>query len=259
MPDIHPSSIVHPEAKLAPDVVVGPFCSVGKDVTLGAGCVLQSHVVVEGPSTFGERNTFFPFSVIGLKSQDLKYTGEPTFLEVGSDNVFRENSTINRGTMPGCKTIIGSHNHFLVSSHVGHDCIVGDHVILSGFAGAAGHVQIGDYAILSGFAAIHQFVRIGCHSIIAGVARVVKDVPPYMIAEGHPAHTRAVNQVGLSRRGFSEEDMHALRNAYKKLFLKKGTNVQDAINELLSDESTANNKHVRYLIDFINTSERGIC
>ncbi len=259
MPDIHPSAVVHPEAKLAEDVVVGPFCVVGKDVTLGAGCVLDSHVVVEGPSTFGERNHFYPFAIIGLRSQDLKYQGEPTFLEVGSDNVFRENSTINRGTMPGSKTVIGNHNHFLVSSHVGHDCVVGDHVILSGFAGVAGHVRVGDYAILSGFAAIHQFVRIGCHSIVGGVARVVQDVPPYMIIEGHPARTRAVNHVGLSRRGFSDEDMHALKVAYRKLFLKKGVNQKEAIQGLLEDPVVGGNAHVLHLIDFIRTSERGIC
>lgn len=259
MPDIHPSSIVHPEAKLAPDVVVGPFCSIGKDVVLGAGCILQSHVVIEGPSTFGERNHFYPFSVIGLRSQDLKYVCEPTYLEVGSDNVFRENSTINRGTLPGGKTIIGSHNNFLVSSHVGHDCVLGDHVILSGFAGVAGHVHIEDYAILSGFAAVHQFVRIGCHSIIGGVARVTKDVPPYMIVEGHPGHTRAVNQVGLSRRGFTEEDILALRLAYRKLFLKKGNSLEKAIQSLREDEVAGKNKHVCYLLDFIESSERGIC
>lgn len=259
MPDIHPSSVIHPSAQLADDVVVGPFCTIGENVTLGKGCVLRSHVVIEGPSTFGERNIFYPFAIIGLQSQDLKYQGEPTFLEVGSDNTFRENSTINRSTLPDGKTIIGNHNLFLVNSHVGHDCIIGNHVILSGFAGVAGHVEIDDYAILSGFAAIHQFVRIGRHSIIGGVARVTQDVPPFMIIEGHPGKTRAVNQIGLQRRGFTDADIKALREGYKKLFLNPPATREEAFSQLTSDPQHGSNPHLLHLIDFIRTSQRGIC
>lgn len=258
MPHIHSSSIIHPSAELADDVIVGPFCHIGKGVHLGAGCELKSHVVLDGPSTFGERNIFYPFSIIGLQAQDLKYRGEPTYLQVGSDNVFRENSNINRSTFAEGKTIIGSHNHFLVASHVGHDCIVGDHVIFSGYAVAAGHCHVGDYAIISGAAAVHQFVRIGAHSIIGGVARVVQDVPPYMISEGHPSKTRGINIVGLSRRGFEELDLRALKFAYKKLFLKSGVNQAEACQEVIGHAEYGQNPCVIHLIDFIKTTERGV-
>ena len=160
MPEIHPTAVVHPAAEIADDVKIGPFCVVGEHVKLGPGCVLHSHVVIDGPSSFGSGNEFFPFSVIGLKSQDLKYKGEPTYLEVGDNNVFRENATINRATDIGGATRIGNNNLFLVSCHAGHDCQIGNHVIFSGFATAAGHVTVGDYAILAGCCAVHQFVSI---------------------------------------------------------------------------------------------------
>lgn len=259
MAEIHPSAVVHPTAQLADDVQIGPFCVVGPHVQLGPGCILHSHVVLEGPSVFGSNNEFYPFAIVGLKSQDLKYRGEPTFLEVGDCNVFRENSTINRSTLPEGKTIIGSHNHFLVNSHVGHDCVIGNHVILSGFAGVAGHVQVGDYAILSGFAAIHQFVRIGEHSMTGGVARVTQDVPPFTIVEGHPGIVRGINTVGLKRRGFSEEDLRALKQCYKKLFLSHSVNFGEAIELLENDARYGNNACLLRMIEFLKTSERGFC
>ena len=257
MADIHPTSVIHPGAQLAEHVRIGPFCVIGDKVTLGEGCVLHSNVVVDGPSSFGKNNEFFPGCVIGTKSQDLKYSGEPTFLEVGDGNVFRENSNINRGTDPGSVTKIGNNNHFLVASHLGHDCIVGNNVILSGYAAVAGHVQIGDYAIVSGAAAVHQFVRIGEHSLIGGVARVVQDIPPYTISEGHPAIVRAINVVGLTRRGFFEEDIRALKQCYKKLFLHKGTNINEAIVELQDDPKYGKNACLNRMIEFLKTSERG--
>ena len=236
MAEIHPTAIVDPTAELAEDVKIGPYCVVGPHVTLGKGCVLHSHVVLGGPSTFGEGNEFFPFSVIGLKSQDLKYKGEPTFLEVGDYNVFRENANINRSTSPETKTIIGSHNHFLINSHCGHECVVGNHCILSGYAGVAGHCHIGDWAIISGFAALHQFVRVGEYAMVGGCARVSQDVPPYMIIEGSPAAVRAVNSIGLQRRGIPEEDVRAIKFAYRKFFLNKGVNAQEAREVVLADE-----------------------
>ena len=257
MAEIHPTAIVDKTAELADDVKVGPYCVIGPHVKLGKGCVLHSHVVLDGPSTFGEGNEFFPFAVIGGKSQDLKYKGEPTVLEVGDRNVFRENCNINRSTTPETKTIIGSDNLFLINSHCGHECIVGNHCIFSGFAAAAGHCQIGDWVIVSGFAALHQFVRVGDHAMIGGCARVTQDVAPYMIAEGFPAAIRAVNQIGLQRRGFSPEDIQALRFAYKKLFLKKGCNIQEGIDTILADGTHGSNEAVRKLISFLQSSERG--
>lgn len=257
MAEIHPTAIIDPTAELAEDVKIGPYCVVGAHVKLGKGCVLHSHVVLDGPSSFGEGNEFFPFSVIGLKTQDLKYKGEPTYLEVGDYNVFRENCNINRSTSPETKTVIGSHNHFLINSHCGHECVVGNHCILSGYAGVAGHCHIGDWAIISGFAALHQFVRVGEHAMVGGCARVSQDVPPYMIVEGFPAAVRAVNSIGLQRRGVSEEDVRAVKFAYRKLFLQKGCNIQDAIQTVLADEKYGQNARVAHLIKFMNESERG--
>lgn len=257
MAEIHPTAVIDPSAELAEDVQIGPFCVVGKHVRLGAGCVLHSHVVLDGPSVFGEKNEFYPFSVIGLKTQDLKYQGEPTYLEVGDRNVFRENCNINRSTTPETKTVIGSDNHFLINSHCGHECVVGNHCIFSGFAGVAGHCHIEDWAIISGFAALHQFVRVGEHAMVGGCARVAKDVPPYMIAEGFPATIRAFNLVGLTRRGFSEEDMRAIKFAYRKLFLDKNVHLDDALNTVLADEKYNTNPHVLRLVAFIQESEAG--
>ncbi len=257
MADIHPTAIIDPTAELADDVRIGPYCVVGPHVTLGKGCVLHSHVVLDGPSTFGEGNEFFPFAVIGGKTQDLKYKGEPTFLEVGDRNVFRENCNINRSTMPETKTIIGSDNLFLINSHCGHECIVGNHCIFSGYAAVAGHCVIGDWVIVAGCSALHQFVRVGDHAMVGGCARITQDVSPYMIAEGSPAAIRAVNQIGLQRRGFGAEDIQALRFAYKKLFLKKGCNIQEGIDTILADEKHGGNAHVHKLITFIRSSERG--
>ena len=257
MAEIHPTAIVHPTAELADDVKIGPYCVVGQHVRLGKGCVLHSHVVVEGPSVFGEGNEFFPFAAIGLKTQDLKYKGEPTYLEVGDFNVFRENANINRSTTPESKTVIGSHNHFLINSHCGHECVVGNHCILSGYAGVAGHCHIGDWAIISGFAALHQFVRVGEHAMVGGCARVSQDVPPYVIVEGFPAAVRAVNSIGLQRRGVTEEDVRAIKFAYRKIFLNKGGNVQEGMQTVLSDEQYGSNAYVARLIDFLRESERG--
>lgn len=257
MAEIHPSSVIHPGAELADDVTIGPFCIIGDKVRLGPGCVLHGHVVLNGPSTFGANNEFFAGAAIGGKTQDLKYQGEPTFLEAGDNNVFRENTVIHRGTLPGTKTIIGNNNLFLNTCHLAHDCIVHNHVILSGFAGVAGHVEIGDYAIVGGFAAIHQFVRIGEHAMIGGVARIVQDVPPYTICEGHPAVVRGANVIGLKRRGFSDEDIAAIKFAYKKLFLHKNVIISQAIDELHRDERFGQNACIRRLTDFLVTSERG--
>ncbi len=257
MAEIHPTAIIDPSAEIADDVKIGPYCVVGEHVRLGKGCVLHNHVVLGGPTVFGERNEFFPFAVIGLKTQDLKYKGEPTYLEVGDDNVFRENCNINRSTSSETKTIIGSNNLFLINSHCGHECHVGNHCIFSGFAGVAGHCHIGDWAIVGGFAALHQFVRVGEHAMIGGCARVSQDVPPYMIAEGFPAMVRAVNSIGLQRRGFTEQDVQALKFAYRKLFLHKGCNIHEGIEAITSDEQYGANELVRNLIRFLNESERG--
>jgi UDP-N-acetylglucosamine acyltransferase len=253
----HPTAIVSPHAKLGHNVRIGPYCIVGANVELGDDCVLHSHVVLDGPSKFGRGNEFFPFAAIGGKTQDLKYVAEPTFLEVGDFNVFRENTTVHRGTGENPPTRIGSHNLMLCYSHVAHDCQLGDHIILSNSVAMAGHVIVEDHAIISGAAAIHQFTRVGCHSIIGGCSRVNQDVPPFMIVEGNPSSTRGVNIVGLQRRNFSEEEIRSIKSAYKKLFLKKDGNLATALDALKATPE-GDQPHVAALIRFIEGSQRGV-
>ena len=254
---IHPSAIVSPLASIGKNVRIGPYCIIGANVELGDDCVLHSHVVLEGHSKFGRGNEFFPFAVIGGKTQDLKYIGDPTYLEVGDYNVFRENTTVHRSTHGDVPTRIGSHNLMLCYSHVAHDCQLGDHIILSNSVGIAGHIVIEDHAIVSGLAAVHQFCRIGRHSIVGGLSKVVQDVPPFTIVDGNPASVRGLNLVGLQRRGFPEDDIRHLKSAYKKLFLKKDSNLGTSISSLKAHHA-ADTPQVAHLIDFIESSERGV-
>jgi UDP-N-acetylglucosamine acyltransferase len=253
---IHPTALVDPGAKLGLSVTVGPYAVVGAGVELGDGCSVGHHATLEGPSTIGPRNIIFPYAAIGFKTQDLKYKGEPTFLEIGEGNTFREFSTVHRGTGPGEKTIIGSHNLFLAYAHIAHNCVVGHRTIFSNNATLAGHVTVEDYAVISGLSAVHQFCRIGAHSIIGGCAKIVQDVPPFLIADGNPAHLRGVNHVGLERRGFSEVDIKALRRAYR-IIADRTLNFSQAVEKIaVSDD--APNVHVKTLVDFLKTTQRGV-
>lgn len=253
---IHPTAIISPDAEIGSNVEIGPYSVVEAGVQLGDRCKLHSHVVIHGESHIGEDNEFFPFAAIGIKSQDLKYAGEPTRLKIGDRNVFRENSTVHRGTLEDTMTEIGSDNLFLSYSHVAHDCQVGNHIILSNNGTLAGHVIVEDYAILSGLSAVHQFCRLGQHSIVGGCAKIVQDVPPFTIVDGNPAAVRGINQVGLQRRGFSEDQLKALRAAYKKLFLKKDLNLTMVIADLPDD--LRGQEKVADLLAFISSSQRGV-
>lgn len=254
---IHPSAIVSPLAKIGNNVRIGPFCVIGANVEIGDASVLHSHVVIEGQTKIGKHNEFFPFAAIGGKTQDLKYLGEPTYLEIGDHNVFRENTTVHRSTIAETPTRIGNHNLFLCYSHVAHDCQLGNHIILSNSVGLAGHITVEDHAIVSGFAAVHQFCRIGMHSIVGGLAKITQDIPPFMIIDGNPACARGVNIIGLQRRGFPEEDIRALKFAYKKLFLKKDGNLANSLSSLKATHE-ASVPQVAHLIQFIEGSQRGI-
>jgi UDP-N-acetylglucosamine acyltransferase len=238
-------------------ISIGPYCIVGADVELGDDCRLHSHVVIEGPCRIGSNNEFFPFAAIGGKTQDLKYVGEPTYLEIGSRNVFRENTTVHRGTHASIPTRIGDDNLMLCYSHVAHDCQVGNHVILSNNGTLAGHVEVADHAIISGLAAVHQFCRIGAHSIIGGCSKIIQDIPPFMIVDGNPGAVRGLNLVGLQRRGFLEEDLKNLRYAYKKLFLRKDQNMATTLSSLRAS-TAASNPHCLHLINFMESSSRGV-
>jgi UDP-N-acetylglucosamine acyltransferase len=252
---IHPTAIIDSVAEIAGDAEVGPYCVIGPDVVIGSGCVLTNHVTVAGPAKVGLGNLFFPFCSIGQRSQDLKYAGEPTFLEIGDNNSFREFCTVNRGTMPETKTVIGSYNNFLAYSHVAHDCLVGDHVIFSNNGTLAGHVIVEDYAVIGGLSGVHQFCRIGKHAILGGCTKIVQDVPPFFIADGNPAEIRGVNQVGLERRGFSVEEIRVLREAYR-LLCRANLNVKQACEAIRAE--LPSNDHTEHLLAFIEASKRGI-
>jgi len=224
MPQIHLTAIVAPGARIADDVVIGPYCVIGEHVVLSAGVSLKSHIVVEGRTTIGERTRIFPFASIGHEPQDLKYDGEASALEIGSDNTIREHVTMNPGTAGGgMVTRVGNHCLFMVGAHVAHDCQIGNHVILVNNATLAGHVVMEDYAILGGLSAVHQFVRVGRHAMIGGMSGVERDVIPYGQVMGDRARLNGLNIIGMQRRGFSRDDIQGLRSAYNCLFGDAGT------------------------------------
>lgn len=253
---IHSTAIVDPQARLGAGVEIGPYAIIGAGVELGDGCRVGHHATIDGPSKIGPRNEFFPYAAIGFKTQDLKYAGEPTHLEIGEGNTFREFSTVHRGTGPEEKTIIGDGNLFLAYSHIAHNCVVGSKTIFSNNATLAGHVVVGDHAVISGLSAVHQFCRIGAHAIIGGCAKIVQDVPPYLIADGNPANLRGVNHVGLERRGFAEADIKALRRAYR-ILADRTLNFSQAVEKIEASED-ASNAHVKVLIDFLKSTRRGV-
>ena len=224
MRTIHPTAIVSPGAKLATDVEIGPFCVVGPHVQLDEGVRLISHVCVEGRTHVGARTVIYPFASIGHRPQDLKFSGEESTLIMGTDNTIREYVTMQPGTQDGrMETRVGDHGLFMVGVHVAHDCVIGNHVIMANYATLAGHVEVGDFVIVGGLAAVLQRVRIGRHAIIGGMSPVDGDVVPYGSVKGDRAHLNGLNLIGLKRRGFSREDLDALREAYDMLFMSEGT------------------------------------
>ena len=255
---IHPTALVEEGARLGAGVRIGPFCTVGPHVDLGDGCELVSHVVLAGHTRVGARTRIFPFASIGNAPQDLRYKGEPTTLAIGQDCIIREGVTMNTGTPNGTgKTIVGDRCFFLSQSHVAHDCRVGDNVILTNNVMLAGHCKIGDYAIIGGGAGIHQFVRVGPHAFIGGLSGVENDVIPYGMVLGNRAYLAGLNIIGLRRRGFSREEIHDLRRAYRLLFANEGT-----LAERVEDVGEEFGKHpiVHEILDFIRGgSDRSIC
>lgn len=258
MSTIHPTAIVEDGATLGDDVVIGPYSVVGKDVTLGAGVRLESHVVVAGRTSIGDGTRIFPFASIGTEPQDLKYGGEQSDLVIGKNNMIREHVTMNPGTEGGgLLTKVGDNCLFMMGSHVAHDCAIGDSVILVNNATLGGHVSVGDFAILGGLSAVHQFVRIGPHAMIGGMSGIENDVIPYGSVTGNRAHLQGLNLVGLKRRGFSRDDIHDLRKAYRLFFAKEGTMAErlDDVAELFP-----NNEPVMDIVEFIRVaSSRGVC
>ena len=256
MKAIHPTAVVHANAQIGEGCSIGPFCVIGEHVVVGAGCKFHSHIVIDGHTTFGERNEIFPFASIGLQTQDLKWKGGVTRVEIGNENTFREYVTVNRATADGGVTRIGSHNHVLAYAHIAHDCTLGDHIVMSNVATLAGHTTVEDHAVIGGLAAVHQFCRIGKMSIIGGCSKVVQDVPPFMLVDGNPAETRTINKVGLERNGVSEETQNVLKQAYRILF-REGLTISNALERIESDLSSG--PELKHLIRFARNSERGLC
>jgi UDP-N-acetylglucosamine acyltransferase len=252
---IHPTAIVDPAAEIASGARIGPYCVIGPQVVIGEDTELQHHVTVMGPTKIGAGNFFFAYASIGQKTQDLKYDGEPTYLEIGDGNTFREFCTVNRGTLPGTKTIVGNGGNFLAYSHIAHDCIVGDNVIFSNNGTLAGHVEVGDHAVIGGLTAIHQFCRIGRHAITGGCSKIVQDVPPFMIADGNPAEVRGINSIGLERAGFSADTVRALKEAYRLLY-RGNLNTKQAVEAIRKE--IPGNTEVEEICVFVETSQRGI-
>lgn len=251
MPNIHPAAIVDSKARIADTVTIGPFCVVGPEVDLADGVELLSHVVIAGRTSVGENTRIFPFASIGHQPQDLKYKGEPSTLSIGKNCQIREHVTMNPGTEGGGMiTKVGDNCLFMASAHVAHDCVLGDNVIMANNATLAGHVVVGDFAFLGGLSAVHQFVRIGKHAMIGGMSGVEADVIPFGIVIGNRAHLNGLNIVGLKRRGFSREDIHSLRNAYRLLFAPEGT-LQERVSDV--SEQFKDNLAVMEVVDFIRS------
>lgn len=221
--NIHPSAVVDAAARIGTGVEIGPFCVVGPHVVLGDYVRLVSHVCIDGRTNIGEGTIVYPFASLGHAPQDLKYKGEPSELIIGRHNRIRENVTMNTGTEGGgMVTRIGDGGLFMVGVHIGHDCQVGDNVIFANNATLGGHVVVGDHAVLGGLSAVHQFVRIGAHAMIGGMSGVEADVIPYGMVKGDRAFLAGLNLVGLQRRGFAKDDIHALRAAFRQLFEGEG-------------------------------------
>ncbi len=252
----HSTAIIHPKAQLACNVTVGPYSVIGEGVEIGEACEVMSHVVLEGPLKFGRRNRIFPYASIGLEPQDTKYRGEPTLLEIGDENVFREFVTIHRGTGDDGVTRIGNQNLFMAYVHVAHDCQLGDHIIMANGASLAGHVEIGDYAIVGAFCGIHQFTRIGAYSFLGSYTVVNKDILPYSkTSADRPMSVYGANRLGLERLGFPAEEIDELQAAFRILSRSK-LNTTQALEKL--EIEGIKSSHVRALVDFIKTSERGV-
>ncbi|HEY5209493.1 MAG TPA: acyl-ACP--UDP-N-acetylglucosamine O-acyltransferase [Stellaceae bacterium] len=258
MAAIHPTAIVEPGAKLGRDVRIGPFCHVGARVVLEDAVELVSHVVVAGITRVGARTRIFPFASIGHQPQDLKYKGEESRLEIGADNIIRESVTMNPGTQGGgLLTRIGDSCLFMASAHVAHDCRVGNRVIMANNVALGGHIVIGDHAFLGGQSAVHQFVRIGPHAMIGGLTGVERDVIPYGMVVGDRARLNGLNIVGLQRRGFSRDEIQALRTAYQMIFGEEIGTLADRVNE--AAERFPEMRPVQEIIAFIRAdSSRGL-
>ncbi len=253
---IHPTAIIDPSCELASDVRIGAYAIVGPDVRIDSGTQIGPHVVIKGPTRIGKHNRIFQFASVGEDPQDKKYHGEVTYLDIGDRNVVREYATIHRGTVQDQGiTRIGNDNLLMAYTHVAHDCVIGNHVIMANAASLAGHVRVDDYAILGGFSLVHQFCKIGQHSFSAMGSVITRDILPYVMVGGSPTKPHGINTVGLERQGFSPESIRQIRKAYKIVY-KSRLKLEEAIQHL--DEMTAETPEIQAMVDFLKQTGRSI-
>jgi UDP-N-acetylglucosamine acyltransferase len=247
---IHPTALIDSSANIDSTVEIGAYTVVGPDVTIASGCWVGPHVVIEGPTSIGRDNKIFQFASIGAAPQDLKYNNEPTRLEIGERNTFRENCTINRGTTKDqLVTQIANDNLFMAGSHVGHDCVIGSHCVFANYATLGGHVVMADWVHMGGFSGVHQFCKVGAHAFIANNTAVTRDVPPFIMTVGRPAEPHSVNAEGLKRRGYSPEQIRNIRDAYKVLY-RSGLKLSEAMQEL--QQLAQSQPEIVPFVDFLN-------
>lgn len=253
---IHPTAIVDKNAEIDASVEIGPYCIIQRNVIIKKGTKLLSHVVIQGRTEIGENCTISPFASLGGPPQDISYKEEDTSLFVGSNNIIKEYVTMNRGTIHGGGiTKVGNNNFIMAYTHVAHDCMVGNNIIMANCATLAGHVEVSDSVIFAGLCAVHQFCRIGKHAFISGLTGVPKDVPPFMIAAGSRAKLYGLNVVGLERHGFLKEEISKLKKAYRILF-RSALPLTESL-KIIKEELAG--EHITELVDFIESSKRGIC
>jgi len=248
-------AIVSPRAKIAENIVIGPFCIIEEDVEIGAGTVLDSHVVIKRFTTLGENNHLHMGVLLGSDPEDKHFTGERSYLKIGSHNIFREYSTASRGTPPESVTVIGDDNYIMIGVHVAHNCQLGNNIVVCNHCSLAGYVEVGDGAFLSGGVVVHQFSKIGRLAMIGGNTRVNVDVPPFLLASEFNVAARGLNAVGMKRAGIGEEAVRQLKKAYRILYRSR-LSLQEALRRIESEVPT---EEARQLVDFIRRSERGIC
>lgn len=256
MTNIHSTAIIEKGAEIDNSVTIGAYSVIGASVKIAANTRIDHYCNITGKTSIGPNNIFYPYTSIGTPPQDITYKNEPTKLTIGKNNVFREFVTINTGTLKDKgETIIGDNNYLMAYAHIGHDCVLGNNIIMANGVQLGGHVRVGDYVGLGGLAGVHHLVTIGEHSYIAGEAKVIQDVPTFIIVEGHPAKVRAINVVGLERRGFSEKVIKELEKAYRLIWRSKLTPAE-AFEKLLSSDPKPC-KEVLRLIEFLKNSRKG--
>ena len=254
--NIQATAQIAASAQLAEDVEVGHYAVIGPQVSIGPGSKIGEHCVITGNTSIGKNCQIFSGAVIGSVPQDKKYKGEETELIIGDNNIIREYVTVNLGTVASGKTIIGNNNLIMAYAHIAHDCVIGNNVVLANVGTLAGHITIEDRAILGGLAAVHQFVRIGTLAIVGGCSKVIQDIPPYSMCDGHPARVRSLNKVGLERAGISKEAKRQIKHAFTILF-SSGLTVSHALKKI--EEEVSPTPEIAHLINFIENSQRGIC